>query len=179
MKLESRLLTVVAAALTLVMALAGAAAIAAQSSANTLELEGDAVSPPAEIERLAWLAGYWRGDGLGGEYEEMWSPPVGDRMHGIFTLRKEGEIVFSESMLLVEEAGSLVLKVKHFTPEFVGWEEKGDSVSFPLVRLGEAEAYFNGLTLRRTAEEALSIFVVLHHEGEATEHPFHFRKQLL
>jgi len=179
MKLESRLLAVVAAALTVVMALAGAAAVAAQGSANTLELEGEAVSPPAEIGRLAWLAGYWRGDGLGGECEEMWSPPVGDRMHGIFTLRQEGEIVFSESMLLVEEAGSLVLKVKHFNPDFVGWEEKGDSVSFPLVRLGDEEAYFDGLTIRRTGSGELAIFVVLHHEGEATEHPFHFRRQAL
>ncbi len=179
MKLESRSFTLAAAALTLVMTLAWAAAVAAQTPANTFELGADAVSPPAEIERLGWLAGYWRGDGLGGDCEEMWSPPVGDRMHGIFTMRKEGEIVFSESMLLVEEAGSLVLKVKHFTPDFVGWEERGDAVSFPLVRLGEEAAYFDGLTIRRTADGELSIFVVVHDEGEATEHPFQFRKQVL
>ena len=63
-------------------------------------------------------------------------------MQGIFTLSREGELTFSEAMTLVEEEGSLVLKVKHFTPEFVGWEEKDGFVSFPLVGLGENEAYF-------------------------------------
>ena len=40
--------------------------------------------------KVAWLAGYWKGTGLGGVTEEMWTPPVGDRMHGIFTLRQDG-----------------------------------------------------------------------------------------
>lgn len=149
------------------------------NSANTLRLEEGAPAPPGSIDRLAWLAGYWRGEGLGGECEEMWSPPVGDRMNGIFTLRKDGELVFSEAMLLVEEEGSLVLKVKHFTADFVGWEDKEGFVSFPLVRLGDSEAYFNGLTLRRQPDGALSIYLVLASGGERTEHEFRMERQAL
>lgn len=148
------------------------------NSANTLRLGESATSPAAAIEELSWLAGYWTGEGLGGTCEEMWSPPVGDRMLGIFSLRKQGELVFSEAMALVEEAGSVALKVKHFTREFVGWEEKEDFVTFPLVRLGENEAYFSGLTFRRNGDN-LSIFLVLSSQGERTEQEFRLKRSPL
>ncbi len=145
---------------------------AAQSpiSENTLRLEEGTPRPAARIADLAWLAGYWRGDGLGGACEEIWSLAAGDRMHGIFTLSRDGGLVFSEAMTLVEEEGSLVLKVKHFTPDFVGWEEKEDYVSFPLVRLGDNEAYFRGLTFRLRDPGQLSIYIVLTSQGQKTEH---------
>ena len=139
-------------------------------SENTLRADEGAPRPAARIADLAWLAGYWRGEGLGGACEEIWSQAAGDRMQGIFTLSREGELVFSEAMSLVEEEGSLVLRVKHFTPEFVGWEEKDDYVSFPLVRLGDKEAYFRGLTFRRRSSAELLIYIVLTSEGRKTEH---------
>ena len=121
------------------------------------------------------MAGYWRGEGLGGAIEETWTPPAGDRMQGIFTLAREGTPVFSEAMQLVEEEGSLVLKVKHFTPEFVGWEEKDKFVRFPLVRLADNEAYFSGLTFRRQGDRLL-IYIVLSQEGAKTEHVLSFER---
>ncbi len=156
--------------------LAAVAAAQSRGSANTLRLDEWAASPPATVGELAWLAGYWQGEGLGGSLEEIWSRPVGDRMLGIFALRKEGELAFSEAMELVEEGGSVVLKVKHFTPEFVGWEEKDKYVTFPLVRLGENEAYFRGLTFRRQGDK-LSIFLVLKKDGEKTEHQLSFERR--
>lgn len=159
------------------MSLVWASQIAAQSrnSEHTLRLDEAASSPAAEIEQMAWLAGYWRGEGLGGVSEEVWTRPSGDRMYGTFTLVREGKWVLSEAMLLVEEGGSLVLKVKHFTPDFVAWEEKDGYVSFPLVRLGETEAWFNGLTFRRS-DESLAIYLVLVSQGEKTEHEFRLRR---
>lgn len=144
-------------------------------SENTMRAEEGAPRPAARIADVAWLAGYWRGEGLGGPCEEIWSLPAGDRMQGIFTLSREGALVFSEAMTLVEEEGSLVLKVKHFTPEFVGWEAKEDFVSFPLVKLGEPDpgdrvAYFRGLTFRRKSADELLIYIVLTSQGEKTEH---------
>ncbi len=146
-----------------------------QNSPNTLRLAQGASGPEASIDDLAWLAGYWVGDGLGGTSEELWTPPGGDRMYGVYTLRKEERVVFSEAMMLVETDGSLALRVKHFTPEFVGWEEKDGFVSFPLVRLGDREAYFSGLTLRRS-EGSLTIYLVLSQDGERTEHAFHLER---
>ena len=162
--------------IALPLAAAAPAAAQGRESANTLRLDDSAASPPAKIGELSWLAGYWRGEGLGGSCEEIWSRPEGDRMLGIFSLRKEGEIVFWEAMELVEEGGSVVLKVKHFTPEFVGWEEKDKYVTFPLVRLGDREAYFRGLTFRRKTDDMLSIYLVLSKEGEKTEHELRFER---
>lgn len=146
-----------------------------KNSENTLKLDAGASSPPAQIEDLAWLAGYWRGEGLGGESEEIWGQPIGDRMLGVFSLSREGSLVFSEAMSLVEEGGSLVLKIKHFSRDFTGWEEKDDFVSFPLVRLGEQEAFFSGLTFRRQGDQ-LEAFVVLESGEEAGEVSLRFER---
>jgi hypothetical protein len=136
---------------------------------NTLRLTEGAKRPAAKISDLGWMSGYWRGQGLGGDLEEIWSLPSGDRMHGVFSLARGGEPVFSEAMLFVEEERSLVLKVKHFSPEFVGWEEKDESVRFPLVGIADNEAYFNGLTFRRDGDKLL-IYIVLTQGDEKTEH---------
>ena len=69
---------------------------------------------------MAWLAGYWRGTGLGGECEELWSEPLADRMLGSFALVRDDKLVFSEALELVEEEGSLVLKIRHFDAGFDG-----------------------------------------------------------
>ena len=149
-----------------------------ENSANTLRLDPAAKPGAAKIADLAWLSGYWKGEGLGGETEELWMPPMSDRMYGTFTLVQEGEIVFTEAMLLIEQEGSLVLRVKHFDKEFVGWEEKDGFVSFPLVRLGENEAFFNGLTLRR-AGDRLVIYLVLKSGGDRTEHTLRMSRNSL
>ena len=149
-----------------------------ESSANTLRLDSGAEPAEATIADLAWLTGYWTGPGLGGATEELWMPPMADRMNGVFTLVREGEVVFTEAMLLVESEGSVVLRVKHFDKEFVGWEEKDGFVSFPLVKLGENEAYFNGLTFRRDGDR-LVIYLVLSSGGQRTEQAFDLTRKPL
>ena len=163
----------------------GICALAAGSSAqpesvvrlseNTFELADGAPAPAARISDLGWLVGHWEGEGLGGQSAETWSRPLSDRMYGTYTLTKEDGVVFSEAMLLVEEEGTLVLKLKHFDPDFIGWEEKADMVRFPLVRLGPGEACFRGLTFRRRGE-SLSIFLVLTEAGKSSEHAFRLRR---
>lgn len=160
------------------LSMASGLAAQLENSANTLRLDPAAERKPAEIADLAWLQGYWVGEGLGGQTEELWMPPMADRMYGTFTLVREGEIVFTEAMLLIEEEGSLTLRVKHFDKEFVGWEEKDGFVSFPLVRAGENEAYFNGLTIRREGDD-MKIYLVLVSGGERTEHAFQMTRRSL
>lgn len=147
----------------------------APTPGNTISLAEGAAPPPAKISDLAWLSGYWQGEGFGGICEEVWGKPSGDRMHGYFSLRNDKGHVFSEAMMLVEENGSLVLKLKHFRPDFVGWEEKDKFVSFKLVRLGELEAFFSGLTFRR-ADDQLSIYLRLVEDGKTREETFTFTR---
>ena len=40
---------------------------------NTVRLAADAPRPKAQIKDLAWLAGRWEGEGLGGTMDEVWS----------------------------------------------------------------------------------------------------------
>jgi hypothetical protein len=117
------------------------------------------------------------GEGLGGTVEEVWAPPLGDTMMGMFRLVQDGKLVFSELCFIVEENGSLVLKLKHFDPGFKGWEEKDAYVSFPLVKLSVTEAYFEGLTLRRKADGTLEGFVAIKDKksGETHEERFAYR----
>ena len=140
---------------------------------NTLTL-GDAPPGQARVQALAWLTGYWQGKGLGGQVEEFWGDPIGDRMLGLFTLRNNDELAFSEHMSIVEEAGSLTLKVKHFDANFVGWETKADYVRFPLVKLGDNEAWFDGLTLRRE-DRSLTIYLVIAQDDERRETVFRYQ----
>lgn len=168
-------MTSIALWMTMGFAIAQPSATATKSTANTLRLAKGAAPPAASIGQLSWLSGNWEGEGLGGVSRELWAPPLADRMYGIFTLEKEGAVVFSETLLLIEESGTVSLKLKHFNPDFTGWEDKDGFVTFPLVRLGDHEAYFSGLTFRRQGE-SLSIYLVLSEDDVRTEHEFRLRR---
>jgi hypothetical protein len=99
---------------------------------------------------MDWLVGQWWGEGIGGAPAmESWLPPTGDTMVGTFVQStEEGGIRFTEHMYLMEEGGSIVLRLKHFNADLTGWEEKGDMLTFRLVAIEPCAAYFHALTLR-------------------------------
>ena len=106
----------------------------------------------ASIDDFAWLAGHWRGEGFGGQVEEIWSQPLGGTMVGTFRLVKEGKVEFYEIVLLDRDAEGFVMKVKHFSNDFAAWEEKADSVDFRLESVEENSATFKGLTFERDGD---------------------------
>lgn len=133
-----------------------ASASAEKTKIEIKSLEAGASSPSAAIDELSWLIGHWKGEGLGGKSEEFVSPPQGGQMMGMFRqATADGALMFYEFYLFAEEEGSLVLKIKHFNPDFSGWEEKDDYAAFPLVALGENAAYFDGLTFALDGEDVL------------------------
>ena len=136
---------------------------------NTLKLAKTESSPKARIADMAWLTGRWVGDFMGGKGEEVFAPPQGDTMIGMFRLVKDGKITFSELIYIVEEEGTLVLKLKHFDRELKGWEEKDVVRAFPLVKLTENEAYFDSITYRRDGDEMRFFVAVRQKNGEITE----------
>ncbi len=175
MKRDRRATVLPAAAV--VAALLAAPSVGAETPpVDVLTLAEGVESPQASISEVAWLAGYWRGSGLGGESEEFWTDPLGDRMMGLFHLAREGEAVLSEHMMLIEKDGSLALYVKHFSGEFVAWEDKEGRVEFPLVRLGEETAWFSGLTLHRPDPDSLIVVVRLHSGGSFSDERFVFER---
>lgn len=112
-------------------------------------------APAASIDDLAWLAGAWIGEGLGGVAREVYSPPMGGIIMGHFVFQRDDAFGFSEILSVAEVDGSLVYRLKHFNADLTGWEEKNEVVEFPLVaREGDA-FYFNGLTIRKDGEDGL------------------------
>ena len=130
----------------------------------------------ASVADLAWMAGHWRGEGLGGECEEIWSAPMAGTMVGTFRLTKDGEVQFYELLLLTREADGIVMKVKHFTPDFVGWEEKEGAVDFLLENAEPNHARFKGLTVDRDGDELEIKLRMRSNDGSVREEPFRFRR---
>ena len=108
------------------------------------------VSPPATLDQLDWLVGQWVGEGIrGAPAMESWLPPMGGTMVGTFVQETlEGAIMFTEHLYMMEEGGTLALRLKHFNADLTGWEEKDDMLTFRLVAIEQCAAYFNALTLR-------------------------------
>ncbi|WP_155806065.1 DUF6265 family protein [Erythrobacter litoralis] len=108
------------------------------------------ISPPATLEQMDWLIGQWVGDGIGGAPAmESWLPPTGGTMVGTFVQQSaDGPIHFTEHLYLMEEEGTLVLRLKHFHADLKGWEEKDDMLTFRLVAIEPCAAFFHALTLR-------------------------------
>ncbi len=130
----------------------------------------------ASIGDVAWIAGTWRGEALGGKVEEVWSPPLGDNMMGMFKLVKEGKTNFYELLTIVEHEGSLLLRIKHFDRQFKGWEEKDQSEEFPLTSLEPRKATFSGLSFQLEDQEHLTIKVQVENDGQANELVFRFSR---
>ncbi|MEQ8955876.1 MAG: DUF6265 family protein [Gammaproteobacteria bacterium] len=128
------------------------------------------------IDEFAFLAGYWKGTGLGGEAEEVWMPPQNGRMFGIFKLSGDGELSFTEFMEITEQEGEWVLRLKHFNPDFSGWEAQDDHVTFPLESVKANEALFRGLTYKVNGTD-LEITVRLNYDdGRTVVEPFNFKR---
>jgi hypothetical protein len=155
----------------------GGAAQMTQVTPNVWSLPTDGERPKAEIGDVAWIAGSWEGEAFGGSAEETWSSPRAGTMIGMFRIIKDGRPGFYEILCISEDGGSLVLKLKHFNADLTGWEEKDETVTFPLVKLGVNEAYFDGMTFRRVGDE-LQVFVASKAEdGTASELAFRYTRQ--
>jgi hypothetical protein len=154
----------------------GAQGIGEREIANTLPAPAESVGPPATLEAMRWLVGHWKGTGLGGVSEEIWSEPAGGVMMGMYRLVVNGKPSFYEFIHLAEENESLVMKLKHFNADLTAWEEKERFVTFPLVKLGANEAYFSGLTIRRSVDR-LQLFLALRdREGKVREEEFRMER---
>jgi hypothetical protein len=158
------------------LALAMAAPLAAQETRKAGEGH---VPPPATIADAAWLVGTWSGTGIAGaEAHEDWLPASGSTMVGTFVQETaEGGIMFSEHMYLMEEGGSLVVKLKHFNSDLTGWEDKDGMLTFRLIAAEPCALFFNALTYRCDGEGGMVVAVRMRSDGpQPQELLFRFRR---
>src|SRR5881394_4366468 len=117
-------------------------------------------SPPAKIASVAWLKGYWAGEGYGGTVGTLMGPAKAGVMLGYFRhIKADGKPGFYEICAIEEHEGSLRFVIKHFHPNWVGWEEKDYALQAKLVKVTSDEAVFGNMTIRRTGKDTLAMEV--------------------
>ena len=144
-----------------------------QRTANTLRLDTDKAAS-APLEHFDFMAGSWKGTGMGGQVEEIWTKASAGSLMGAFKLLDEDGTSFYEFIHILETDQGVVLQLKHFNPDLTGWEEKEDYVSFPLVKVEKNAAYFRGLTYRVPEPDRLEVYLALRRGGETEEVSFTF-----
>lgn len=96
---------------------------------------------------------------------------------GMYRLVKAGKPVFYELLTLVEEKGSLVLRLKHFNADLTGWEEKDKTIDFPLVSTGDGAMHFEGMSFHPRGKDNLTVFLAIHgKDGSVREETFSYRR---
>jgi hypothetical protein len=107
-----------------------------------LSCPGFAQIKKAEIKDLAFMAGTWVQKSSWGDLEEFWSQPNGESLMGAFRCIQDGKAVFYEFMAIELDQNLPVLKLRHYNPGSIGWEEKDKPLLFPLTTLEPNLAVF-------------------------------------
>ncbi len=158
--------------------LAGMVQAQEKLTANTLTLAAGQKPAAAKIDDMAWYAGQWCGGGPGGLNEEIWSTPRAGVMMGMYRLIKDGKPVFYELLTMLEEQGSLVIRLKHFHPDLKGWEERDESEEFAFVAQRDGRMYFDGMTFERSGPDAVTVYLAIEQkDGKVTEESFRYTRQ--
>ncbi len=146
---------------------------------NTRRLSEGESPPQATLAAAAFIVGDWTAEAMGGVADEVWTVARAGAMMGAFRLVRDDVPVFYEFLTLREEAGSLILQLKHFDGKTLeGWEEKDKTVDFKLVGVEKGVLYLRGLTFRHTGPDALTVYLALRSKkGEYHEEVFRFRRR--
>jgi len=148
-----------------------------QLTEHTFKLDESESRPAATLDDVSWLVGSWSGSAFGGTFEETWSPPSMGSMVGFFKLYDEDRVAFYELLLLVEEEGSLSLKVKHFNPDFTAWEDKEDYVTFRFISAEEDAIHFSGISFYRIDADTLHGYLVMRSGDDIREEKLVYHRQ--
>jgi hypothetical protein len=102
-------------------------------------------APSLDLQQLQWMTGAWVGSIDGDRIEEHWSSGDGDTLMGMFRWLKDEGVYLYEFMLISKSELGVTLQIKHFRPDFVGWEEKDVSTTFYFQTLeGQTITFDNG-----------------------------------
>ncbi len=174
--ISMRLITGILAAVMLTSSAVAADSGKGEMTMNTMTADSTTTPIRVPIDSFEFIVGHWRGEALGGMCEEIWSPPLGDAMMCAFRLVKDGQTSFYEMVSLIELEDRVEMRLKHFNTDLVGWEEKDEIVSFPLLKLEKNTAWFDGLTMQRVDPGTLLVHVRTSDKGKESELEFRYRR---
>lgn len=111
---------------------------------NSSNFAKDMIAAPSlDLQAIQWMAGTWVGAIEGERIEEHWSSVEGDSLMGMFRWLKGEAVYLYEFMLISKSELGVTLQIKHFRPDFVGWEEKEDSITFYFQTLEDSTITFD------------------------------------
>ena len=97
----------------------------------------------ADLTQLGFMAGKGEGKMEWGQLEEYWSEPLADNMFCAFRCVQNNKALFYEFILIEQTSiGVPTMKLRHFNPGNIGWEEKDKPHEYPLVELKGKRAVF-------------------------------------
>lgn len=146
-------------------------------SQNTLKFNSSIESPNATINEVSWISGYWVGEAFDGLIEEIWSEPLGGSLMGSFKLVVNGKVEFYEICTISEENETLVFRLKHFSNDLKGWEEKDENITAQLVKIEKNKVFFNNFTFEKVFDNELNIYVLFKND-DGTEEEMKFNYKL-
>ena len=144
---------------------------------NTMTLAENETSPKADLEKISWMEGHWKGEAFGGITEEIWSPPLGGSMMFSFKLVIDNEVNFYELGHIRQLDETLVFELKHFGSDLKGWEEKDEVQRFRLIKIADNRIYFEGFTFEKVSENEINIYGLIHQDDKEEEVKFNYKKQ--
>ncbi len=145
---------------------------------NTLRLDSLSNMPIASINDVAWLTGHWVAEAFGGLVEDVWLEPLGGAILGVFRSFSGGEIGFYEIFTISEIEQSLILRLKHFSPDLKGWEEKDITQDFKLVKISNDMVWFEGFTIQRIGSTKYNIYLATENkDGSLEEMVFNYTER--
>ena len=163
-------------AAVLAAALFGTASAQTAVTEHTVRLDDPENRPPATLQDVSWLVGSWTGEAFGGTFEEVWNPPSKGSMIGFFKFMDDDAVSFYELLLLVEEEGSLSLKVKHFNPDFSAWEDREEYVDFRFVSASEDVIHFSGISFYRMSRNEIHAWIRMRNGDRISEEKLVYRR---
>ncbi|WP_407556840.1 DUF6265 family protein [Winogradskyella sp. 4-2091] len=130
-----------------------------------------------KLENIAWISGSWHGEAFGGTTEEIWSEPSGGSMMATFKLIHNGKVSFYEIEIIREVENTLMLQLKHFRWDLKGWESKDATVDFPLIKITENKAIFEGMVFEKVSPTEMNIYVDIEDKGKTETVKFNYKKK--
>jgi hypothetical protein len=143
--------------------------------------------PSSALDKMAFLAGHWRGERDDAVIEEMWLAPAGGVAQGMVRLVKGGEIATIELIVVTAERDRVVMRYNHFYPDCRPWEKDGP-IELVLTKAEDGKAVFSSMMrpprhaaemgYKRTGPDSLNSWViaVVDGDGGLAQHSFDFQR---
>ena len=111
----------------------------------------------SSITSLSFLTGTWKTEHKWGEMTEIWSAVESENLMCTFRCIKDDKVIFYEWIIIESSPSGPVMKLRHFNPGSIAWEDKEKPHTYQLVSSTANQCIFESEDkLTRISYERLS-----------------------